>query len=142
MSTKIDSPLRSDSELHELVAGFDDCSWPFERWTHRAHLAVATAYLGRYPLTEATDRARAGIQLYNRTRGDGVGYHETLTVLFMRLVARELRVAQPTGLAAFVNDLAERFRVEALLGYYSRERLFSAEARAEFIEPDLRPIDF
>ena len=140
--TTIDTPLACAADLDDLVAGFEACNWPYERWTHRAHLAVATAYLVRYPLDEATDRARAGIQRYNTLRGSGTGYHETITVLFMRLVARELTVARPVDLAAFVNDLADRFRVDALLVYYSRDRLFSPAAVAGFAEPDLRPLDF
>ena len=68
--------------------------------------------------------------------------HETITVLFMRLVARELRVARPADLAAFVNDLADRFRVDALLVYYSRDRLFSPAAVTGFVDSDLRPLDF
>jgi hypothetical protein len=140
--TTIDTPLATAGDLADLLAGFETCTWPFERWTHRAHLAVATAYLLRYPLSEATDRARAGIKKYNAVRGSGTGYHETITVLFMRLVARELRVARPADVAAFVNDLADRFRVDALLVYYSRDRLFSPAAGAGFAEPDLRPLDF
>jgi hypothetical protein len=138
----IDVPLETAADLDDLVAGFEACTWPYERWTHRAHLAVATAYLLRYPLSEATDRARAGIRKYNAVRGSGTGYHETITVLFMRLVARELRVVRPADVAAFVNDLAGRFRVDALLVYYSRDRLWSADAVAGFVDPDLRPLDF
>jgi hypothetical protein len=138
----IDVPLETAADLDDLVVGFEACTWPYERWTHRAHLGVATAYLLRYPLSEATDRARAGIQKYNAVRGSRTGYHETITVLFMRLIARELTVARPTDLAAFVNDLADRFRVDALLVYYSRDRLWSAEAVATLVDPDLRPLDF
>ncbi|HKA07139.1 MAG TPA: hypothetical protein VKD71_07760, partial [Gemmataceae bacterium] len=69
------------------------------------------------------------------------GYHETITVLFMRLVARELGSRLPAK-AAFINDLAAHYRVDWLLDYYSRDRLWSAEARADFVPPDLRPLDF
>jgi hypothetical protein len=60
----------------------------------------------------------------------------------MRLVARELRVARPADLAGFVNDLADRFRVSALLAYYSKDCLWSPAAVAGFVQPDLRPLDF
>jgi hypothetical protein len=140
--TTIDVPLESAADLDALVAGFEACTWPYERWTHRAHLAVAAVFLLRYPFSDATDRVRLAIQKYNAVRGSGTGYHETMTVLFMRLVARELTVARPADLAGFVNDLAERFRVDALLVYYSRDRLFSPAAAAGFVEPDLRPLDF
>jgi hypothetical protein len=139
---KIDEPFGSVAELDELVRLFESCELPYERWTHRAHLAVAAVYLGRYPFGEATDRARAGIRRYNEARGDPAGYHETITVVYMRRAARELAGVPADGAPALVNDLADRCRMDWLLGYYSARVLWSAEARARFVEPDLRPLDF
>jgi hypothetical protein len=138
---KPDPPFTSDAEIAEVVRLFESCELPGARWTHRAHLAVAASYLRCYPLSEATDRARTHIRQYNESRGNLTGYHETVTALFLRLVARELRTNPPV-LCAFVNDLAGRFPVVWLLGYYSRDRLWSDEARATLVEPDLRPLDF
>lgn len=139
---KVDVPFTSEADVVRLVQLFESCDLPYERWTHRAHLAVAAVYLRRYPLPEATDRARTHIPLYNRTRGNPNGYHETITVLFMRLVDRELRAAPAADLPALVNDLAGRYRVDWLYGYYTPDRLWSAEAHAGFIDPDVRPLDF
>jgi hypothetical protein len=136
---KIDMPFASDTDIDDMVRLFESCDLPGERWTHRAHLAVAATYVSRYPLSEATDRARTNIRRYNESRGNKIGYHETITVLFMRLVARELGQGSR---AVIVNDLAGRCRLDWLLGYYSSQRLWSAEARAEFVDPDLRPLDF
>jgi hypothetical protein len=141
MSAKPDPPFASDTEVAELVRLFESCQLPGERWTHRAHLAVAATYLRSYPLPDAIDRARMHIRRYNASRGNHTGYHETITVLFMRLVARELE-PDPPDLAGFVNGLAGRFPMDWILGYYTKDRLWSAAARAGFIEPDLRPLDF
>lgn len=140
-AAKPDPPFTSDAEIAELVRSFESCQLPGERWTHRAHLAVAATYLQRYPLPEATDRARAHICRYNEARGKHTSYHETITVLFMRLVARELTPA-PSVLAEFVNGLAARFPMDRMLDYYTKDRLWSAEARAGFVGPDVRPLDF
>jgi hypothetical protein len=139
---KIDIPFTTDSEVLDLVRQFESCELPYERWTHRAHLAVAVVYLQRYPFSEAIERARTAITRYNQTRGDPAGYHETITVMFMRLVEREMRVAAAGEWAMFVNDLAQRFQLSRLLRYYSAELLRSAEARARFLPPDLQPLDF
>lgn len=139
---KIDIPFTSDAEVADFVQLFESCDLPYERWTHRAHLAVAVRYLQRYPLIVATDRARTYIPRYNRARGDANGYHETITILFMRLVAREMRVAPGRETAALINDLAERFQIGWLLRYYSPEHLWSAEAREVFVPPDLQALDF
>jgi hypothetical protein len=141
MPPKPDPPFTSDAEVADLVRLFESCELPGVRWTHRAHLAVAATYLQRYPLPEATERARTHIRRYNESRGNWTGYHETVTALFMRLVACDL-VAAPADLARFVNELAGRFPPDWLLGYYSRDRLWSDAARAGFVEPDLKPLDF
>lgn len=140
-AAKPDPPFTSDAEVAELVGSFESRRLPGERWTHRAHLAVAATYLRRYPLSEATDRARAYIRRYNESRGNLTGYHETITVLFMRLVAHAMSAAPP-ALAEFVNGLATRFPMDRMLDYYTKDRLWSAEARAGFIGPDVRPFDF
>ena len=139
---KSDHPFRSDSEVAELVRLFESCQLPYERWTHRAHLAIAADYLRRYSLHEATGRIRSGIRRYNESRGDGTGYHETITLVFVRLVARELDRLPPAGPAEIANELAGRFKGAAVLVYYSPERLWSAAARAGWIEPDRKPLDF
>jgi len=140
-SSKPDLPFTSDAEVADLVRLFESCELSGQRWTHRAHLAVAATYLRRYPLSEATDRARTHIRRYNESRGNLTGYHETMTVVFMRLVARELETDPPV-LSDFVNGLAARFPISWVLGYYSSGRLWSDAARAGFIGPDLRPLDF
>jgi hypothetical protein len=139
---KIDVPFATEAEVVELVTLFESCELPYERWTHRAHIAVASVYLRRFTLEEATDRARRLIPQFNLTRGDPNGYHETITVLFMRLVEREMRVAPAAELATFVNDLAGRFQLRWLLRYYSPDLLWSTEARSGFVPPDLCPLDF
>jgi len=60
----------------------------------------------------------------------------------MRLVEREMRVVPARETAALINDLADRFQISWLLRYYSPERLWSAEARAAFVPPDLQALDF
>jgi hypothetical protein len=45
-------------------------------------------------------------------------------------------------LPALVREMLTRLGHRELpFAYYSRERLLSVEARARFVEPDLRPLD-
>lgn len=141
MTAKIDTPFATDAEIIELVRLFESCTLPYERWSHRAHLAVATLYASRYPLNEAIDRARTNIRGYNESLNNFTGYHETITVVYMRLVKSRIVEGRPRDLAAFVNELAEKHRLDWLLVYYSAERLWSAQARETFVAPDLMPLD-
>ena len=86
---------------------------------------------------------RHHINLYNRSCGDPKGYHETITVLFLRRLAADLldRAPRP-GLASSVERLAATYDMRWPLTYYSSSRLWSPAARREWVEPDLRPLDF
>lgn len=70
------------------------------------------------------------------------GYHETITVFFMRRIRRimEDAGARPFAevAAAVLVALGEK---KHILEYYSRERIMSWEAKRGFVEPDLRAIE-
>ena len=140
---KIDIPFASDTEVADMVALFERCQWPYPRWTHRAHLGVALCYLKMYSFDDALVRIRYHIQHYNHTCGDPNGYHETITVLFLWRVHRYLQDrAGQVSLAAAVEELAAVCDMQWVLRYYSPERLRSAEARASWVDPDVRNLDF
>jgi hypothetical protein len=137
----VEPALAIDADVAALVAAFEDCTLPFSNWTHRAHLAVAVSYLKQLPFPAALNRVRECIQRYNRVRGSGEGYHETITVLFMRAVASYLArhpEASPAGAPA---DLAA-CDMAWVRRHYSTERLDSAEAKVGWVEPDVQPLDF
>lgn len=139
--------FRSTGEILSLVRGFEDCTLPRERWTHAAHLTVALWHLLQYDWPEAVARVREAIKRYNAAHGvrqtPTGGYHETLTVFWMRRVRAFLEEGrnEARSLVALANDLAASADSRLPLEYYTRERLFSAEARAAWAEPDLKPLD-
>ena len=125
---KLDIPFAGDAEIIDMVAQFEACRWPYSRWTHRAHLGVALCYLKQYPFAQALDRIRYHIPLYNRTCGDPDGYHDTITVLFMRRVNQFLGNNPQTALTTAVEELVKACDMQWPLRYYSPERLWSAPA--------------
>ena len=139
---KIDAPFETDAEVEAMVERFEQLTWPYERWTHRCHLAVAVVFLSRFGYDEAVERVRRGIDRYNRERGDPDGYHETITLLFLRRVAADLRDRDGIGLARRVEELSHVLTSRWPLAYYSAERLWSDEARRGWVDPDLRELDF
>ncbi len=134
---KIDRPFASDSEIASMIEEFEQCRWPFERWTHRCHLAVGAWYLLWYPFDDALRRVRNGIKLYNQACGSGTGYHETITRLFVMGIQK--RLAQANGmesLSEMVNEMAHTLTMTWVREQYSRERLESAEAKEGWLPPD------
>jgi hypothetical protein len=140
-------PHSKPEEIGKLVEAFESCTLPREEWTHRAHLTVALWYLSRHGEAEATELIRRGIQRFNRARGIVTtrtsGYHETITLFYVRVVRRHLRESGAGGCAVdLVNSLLRDYGDRNLpLEYYSRERLMSWEARAGWVEPDLKTLD-
>jgi ribosomal protein S18 acetylase RimI-like enzyme len=111
-------------------------------WNHAAHLRTAWLHLERYGLDESHLRMRAGILRLNASHGlvesPARGYHETLTRVWLVLVAEARAHARCDGSIAFLA--AHPLGRDAPLRFYSRERLFSLEARATFIPPDRAPL--
>ena len=111
------------------------------QFDHLAHVRVAWVYLQEAAsIDEALSRMRDGIRRFAAAAGVPQKYHETITVLWMRLLA-DVRAGDALG------DLADVLRAHPALAdkhlpldYYSRELLFSDAARAAWVEPDLRAI--
>ena len=140
---KIDFPFATDTEVDDMVNAFEACTWPYPRWTHRAQLGVAFSYLRDYPFDVALERIRYHIPLYNRTCGDPSGYHDTITVLFMRRVARCLQVnPKRPSIVVAIEELVDICDMKWPLRLYSPERLWSTEAKAIWVEPDRHPLEF
>lgn len=132
----------TSAELENLITRFDTATLTKPEWTHLAHLAVGTWHVHRYGPERALERLRAGILRMNDAHGtpntDTEGYHETITrayvVLIDRFIAgRRSSTAAECARALLADSLSER---NALLAYYSKELLMSAEARRVWKEPD------
>jgi hypothetical protein len=127
----------------EFLTAFEELRLPRILWTHEAHVRMAWLYLRQRPLDEVIPIVRRGIQRYNASLGNAEGYHETITVASLVLI--DHRLGSQAGKGSFADfrevnpDLFDR-NLSALLVYYSREILFSNQARQAFVEPDLFPL--
>jgi hypothetical protein len=124
----------------DFLAAFETCTLARTQWTHEAHVRVAWLYLTRLPFAGALERVRRGIQRLNPTIGSPNGYHETITVASMRLIAHRLRLGDDfLGFRERNADLLDR-TLTPLLRHYTKERLRSPDARLRFLEPDLEAL--
>ena len=133
-------------EILALVRRFEDCTLPREEWTHAAHLTVALWHLLQFDWPEAVARVRRGIKRYNAAHGIRTtptgGYHETLTLFWLRTVRAFLEAErnEARALVRLANELTATADKSLPLAHYTRELLFSPEARASWVEPDLKPL--
>ena len=139
-------PFATDREALKLCREFRELRLPKPAWTHRAHLTAALWFFTHHSWEETAVLIPAAIKRYNAVTGveDSAtnGYHQTITRFYLWAVVRWMRERPVTdGFAARANALYDELGDRELpLPYYSRERLWSVEARAGWVEPDLVPL--
>jgi hypothetical protein len=137
--------MHTEEKIEHLVARFRDHSLPPAEWTHEAHLVLGLYHVYHYPLEKAIYDLRAGIITYNLASGGQNtierGYHETITQFWARLMVQFI---EKQGRNRALSDLSTIFLnspladQQIMFEYYSKELLFSANARALYVEPDLK----
>ncbi|PYT00954.1 MAG: hypothetical protein DMF63_04620 [Acidobacteria bacterium] len=133
---------KHESEVIDLVRSFEDATVRHDDWKHAEHLVVALYYLTRHDLDTAYEKMRGGILnlLENAFKVDlkkEMPYHETITLFWMRTVAEFNPSKNGASLLEKANEVACKWDKDYPLTFYSRELLFSDEARRRFVEPDL-----
>jgi hypothetical protein len=140
MCNSFHEPLPKEDE--EFLQMFEQCSLSGKCWTHVAHVRMAWLQMERSSsFEEALERIRTGIMAFNSSV-KSVGYHETITVAFARLIHHK-RQTEPTATwQDFIvkhSDLVSKEN-PILNFYYSPEVLSSQDAHAKFVEPNLKPL--
>ena len=143
----------------EFLRQFETCTYPYAHWTHRAHLRVAYCYVTRFGLQGAIPKVTSGIRAYNQSQGivdtPTSGYHETMTVAWLHLVAAMLAEYGPSGAVdpagpsllgldappsqEFLEAQPQLREKKVLRLFYSRQRFMLPEAKYHFVPPDLAP---
>jgi hypothetical protein len=139
--------FHSDAEVEHVGEGLVARTLPRAEWTHEAHLAATAYLLMRRPDIDLDRQLPAIIRGYNESVGgvnsDSEGYHETITRVFLRGVRLFLSEADRSEpLHDLVNELllSPMGKRDWPMRFYSRQLLFSVEARRRFVEPDLRAL--
>ncbi len=133
--------LANEANLDAFVRAFEDGTFPGKDYHHAQHLVVAACYLTEHGAAEATARMRTNIRRYNEAQGgkntEDAGYHETLTVFWLMLIAANLPEA--AGRLEAARRAVELFgaRRDVFRNYYSFDVLNSRDARSRWIAPDL-----
>lgn len=134
----------TDAEIEYLGEGLLACRLPREAWTHDAHLGATTYLVLRRPDVDLDTELPGLIRRFNESVGgvnsDTEGYHETITRCFLSGVRHFLEDTDTRRpLVELVNELllSPAGRRDWPLRFYSRERLFSVEARRTHAAPDL-----
>ena len=135
--------FKDEEEIAEIVRGFEDATIARGVWKHAEHLVVALCYVDKYGYEKGLDEMRGGlfnllIKGFEVDLTKEMPYHETLTVFWMRTVADFNATKNGASLLDKANELVEKYDKDYPSKFYSREYLFTDEARAKFVEGDLK----
>ncbi len=138
-----------DAAITHIATGLLDRTLPKPEWTHAAHFAAAIWLARHSPDRLAPPVIGAIIRSYNDATNtpntDDGGYHETITIASTRAALAHLATFPAD---APLHDVTNKLvasplgRSDWLLAHWSRKRLFSIQARREWLEPDLVPLPF
>lgn len=131
----------TEEDIISVVKSFEDGTIPHDKWKHAEHLTIALYYLSKHDIDTATEKMRNGIFNFLRSFGVDLGkempHHETLTIFWMRTLAEFNKSKNGSCLLDKANEVINIYDKDCPLKFYSRQYLFSDEARASFVPGDL-----
>jgi len=137
--------FETEAEIDEFLAAFEACTIPAKEWTHQAHVAMAGAYVWSDP-DSALSHVRLGILLLNRyhqTRNTlDSGYHETLTVFWVRVIKEFCQKRRELGRLSVINEMMEALPSGLFRNFYGFDVVKSRRARERWVEPDLQALPY
>jgi hypothetical protein len=137
----------TEPEIDVFLAAFEWGKLPKEEWTHAAHLLTGACYVHALGREAAVGKMRECVKRHNESVGtkntETSGYHETITGMWIRLLAGLHRDAGSMGRAAFAALAVERFEPRRAIfrDYYDFDVVASTEARLRWVEPTLKSLD-
>jgi hypothetical protein len=121
---------------------FEACRVEPGAFDHRAHVRLAYIYLAENDAETALTLMRGALQAFIQHNKVPVAkYHETLTRAWI-LAVRHFMAMTPVAVSSadFIARNPGIVDSKIMLTHYSTEVLFSPEARARFVEPNLERI--
>ena len=107
---------------------------------HRDHLRMTFLSLRRLGVEAAIPAVADGIRFYAGANGAPRKYHQTLTRFWVLAVALTMELHPAASVEELLDRHPQLLDKDLPLRHWSREVLFSDEARAQWLEPDLRGV--
>jgi hypothetical protein len=128
-----DQNFRMEFEAHTISPAL---------FNHRAHIRLAYIYLAEHDTDAAHQLMRRALLSFLNHHGINVSkYHETMTHAWI-LAVRHFMAKTPSteSYDAFIEQNPSLLNSKIMLAHFTTEVLFSDEARAKFVQPNLDPI--
>lgn len=139
MTTILNQPELDDQTF---IARFESQTLNPAHFTHVGHLRLAWLYLSRNDLDRALALVSSGIKAYAESQGAFEKFHLTITDALVRIIDCRMRAMKAKDWLSFLKenqDLVEDAQ-SILLEHFSRDSLFSDQARTSLVAPDRKPL--
>lgn len=125
----------------EFEKQFTNCVLSESFFSHEAHLRLAWIHISKYGLDQALENVQAQLQRYVKHVGAEDKYHCTLTTVGVRVVYHFLKRSEADDFASFIAQFPRlKSDFKGLIeSHYSFNVFSSAEAKNQYVEPDLLP---
>ena len=134
-------PHELSEDDRDFRSAFEACISAPAEFNHEAHVRLAYVYLVEGDVESAVQRMRAA--LLNFLEHNDIPrskFHETITRAWVLAVRHFMNKSTSASAADFMAKNPDLLDSRIMLTHYSASVLFSADARAAFVEPDLDPI--
>lgn len=130
----------SDDDFEE---SFSKCTFPEASFNHEAHLRLAWIHIQKYGVIRAIENMKQQIQKYALALGQGQIYHETVTVVAVKIVYHFMKKDGARNFEDMIEmfpELTNNFKM-LIASHYSFDVFESNEARTNYIAPDIIEFD-
>jgi len=125
--------MGGDPVLHEILARG-------EGFGHRQHVELTWRYLEDHDPETARTLVAEAIRQVAAAHGAADKFHATITGAWVRCVAVHRQRWPANSFDAFIELNPELLDARLLERHFTPEVLFSEGARADVVEPDIRPL--
>jgi hypothetical protein len=131
------APLSDDAVLQ----AFEACQLDPSRFHHADHIRLAWLCVRRHGAAKAETLLLDGIRKFAQRAGAPQKFHHTITIAWTRLVAAACSKSNSgESFSEWMESHPELLNKHLLKEHYSEERLEISEARAGWLDPDLKPL--
>ena len=125
----------------DFRAAFESYTVAPAEFNHEAHLRLAYVYLVENDLASAQSKMRGALLSFLAAHGiPPEKFHETLTRAWVLAVRHFMSRSPSHCFSEFAAKSQPLFDSKVMLTHYSAGVLFSPDARASYVEPDLEAI--
>lgn len=125
---------------HQLRQQFESKTLENAAFRHREHVRLTWGYLTDESPDAVADRLCHALLELATSHGVAQRFHYTLTVTWVRLIESARRSHPDMPFDALVERCPWLLDKDAPLAYYTREHLYSDDARTRWVDPNLESL--